>query len=480
MTIGKKYKAMLAWRPSLIGQFLMSILLSLLPLSLVVILFLNALNEQLATTQIIVDGNYKMTKSFNSLKQDLNSLERATRQNWVLKSESLDGLIIDKWIASFETIDDLIMLSNEPDKQKWHSLLTVLQNTKKQLIEENTQNAKLFVPISQLINEQTLWLREQNEQKIAENQQQLEVLQRSFIHWLVALLPLTMLVGGGFLWRISCRLKGLTTVIDKLGQGHWQQTISVQGSAELVELGNKLQWVQAQLHTLEQQKDTFLRHVTHELKTPLASMVEGTDLLRDEIVGSINTEQQAVLALITQSMDRLRTMIDSLLSYNAIRTSKGNLNKVEFELIRRTVNDHFDHRLQARKQTLFWHANVPDDPLPLASELIEMSLIQLISNALKYSANGESVIIDVSQIEGHLHITVSDHGIGIKEHEKSKVFNAFYHTKASQDQSSPGSGLGLTIVKESVEQLSGTIAIEENRPRGCRFIIQIPIQQGVN
>ncbi|MCR2460717.1 two-component sensor histidine kinase, partial [Salmonella enterica] len=87
--------------------------------------------------------------------------------------------------------------------------------------------------------------------------------------------------------------------------GDWQQKIAVQGSAELVELGNKLQWVQAQLHILEQQKDTFLRHVTHELKTPLASMVEGTDLLSDEIVGPITKEQRAVLELISQSMVRL-------------------------------------------------------------------------------------------------------------------------------------------------------------------------------
>lgn len=83
-------------------------------------------------------------------------------------------------------------------------------------------------------------------------------------------------------------------------------------------------------------KDTFLRHVTHELKTPLASMVEGTELLADEIVGPINNEQKAVLGLISQSMVRLRTMIDSLLSYNAIRTSKDNVSEVEFnQLIKR-------------------------------------------------------------------------------------------------------------------------------------------------
>ena len=103
-----KIKQLLNWRPSLIGQFVCSILLSLLPLSLVVILFLNALNKQLAVTQEIVGDNYEITKAFNNLKQDLNSLERATRQNWVLKSESLDSLIANKWQSSLQSIDELI------------------------------------------------------------------------------------------------------------------------------------------------------------------------------------------------------------------------------------------------------------------------------------------------------------------------------------------------------------------------------------
>ena len=65
VTLAKKYRAMLNWRPNLIGQFIISMLLSLLPLSLVVIVFLNALNKQLAVTQLIVSNNYQVTKSFN-------------------------------------------------------------------------------------------------------------------------------------------------------------------------------------------------------------------------------------------------------------------------------------------------------------------------------------------------------------------------------------------------------------------------------
>lgn len=484
-TFARKYIALLAWRPNLIGQFLFSTLLSLLPLSLVVIVFLNALNKQLAATQQIVSDNYQITKSFNNLKQDLNSLERATRQNWVLKSESLDELIVDKWQSSLQSIDELTFISSAGEYiSQWQQLAETLKLAHTQLVVEGKQDAKLFIPVSELISRQTLWLRDKNEQKITQNQRQLKALQESFINWLVALIPLTLLVGGGFLWRISGRLKGLTAVIDKLGQGHWQQKISVQGSAELVELGNKLQWVQEQLHMLEQQKDTFLRHVTHELKTPLASMVEGTDLLTDEIVGPINKEQQAVLELITQSMVRLRAMIDSLLSYNAIRSSKESINELSFNHLIKKINSHFEHRLIAREQQLCWHNDLPDKPLMIAAELIEMILIQLISNGLKFSASGKSVNISLSLLDRKLTLSVADQGAGIKEQEKSQIFAAFYQGKNAKDITDQGSGLGLTIVKESVEQLMGTLRVEHNEPQGCLFVIQIPIpsnkNQGVN
>ena len=260
---------------------------------------------------------------------------------------------------------------------QWQRLSKTLQAAHVQLVEEKKEQAELFVPISDLMAELTLWLRDKNETQITDNKNELTSLQTSFINWLVALIPLTLIVGGGFLWRISGRLKGLTSIIDKLGQGHWQQKISVKGSAELVELGNKLQWVQEQLHVLEQQKDTFLRHVTHELKTPLASMVEGTDLLTDEIVGPITGEQKAVLELISSINGALRTMIDSLLSYNAIRTSKDSLSEVEFTYLINKINSHFEHRLGAREQAIQWQNHLPNKTLALPSELIEMILIQL-------------------------------------------------------------------------------------------------------
>ncbi|MEH6555452.1 MULTISPECIES: HAMP domain-containing sensor histidine kinase [Pseudoalteromonas] len=473
--MAEKYKALINWRPNLIGQFVISMLLSLLPLSIVVIVFLNVLNKQLAVTQQIVSNNYQVTKSFNVLKQELNSLERATRQNWVLKSDSLDKLIVDKWQSSLQNINELKQLSNnQANTHQWQRLTDTLQTAHTQLVVEARQQAELFVPISEILAELTLWLREENEAKITQNQIKLTNLQASFINWLVALTPLTLLVGGGFLWRISGRLKSLTSVIDKLGQGDWQQKISVQGSAELIELGNKLQWVQAQLHMLEQQKDTFLRHVTHELKTPLASMVEGTELLADEIVGPINNEQKAVLGLISQSMVRLRTMIDSLLSYNAIRTSKDNVSEVEFNQLIKKVNNHFEHRLNAREQSLIWNNSLPNISLSLPRELIEMILIQLISNGLKFSQPNQLVTISLSLENNGLNMQVADEGCGIKEHERDHVFGAFYQGKHTKEISLQGSGLGLTIVKESVEQLHGQLKIEHNKPQGCRFNIVIP------
>ena len=159
----------------------------------------------------------RVYKSFNTLKQELNSLKRATRQNWVLKSESLDKLIVDKWQSSLQSIDELKFVNtNKEYINQWQRLYTTLQTAHVELVEKKQQQAELFVPVSDLVAELTLWLRDKNEAQITNNQKELTSLQASFINWLVALIPLTLIVGGGFLWRISGRLKGLTTVIDTL------------------------------------------------------------------------------------------------------------------------------------------------------------------------------------------------------------------------------------------------------------------------
>ncbi|KKL98820.1 hypothetical protein LCGC14_1820570, partial [marine sediment metagenome] len=96
--------------------------------------------------------------------------------------------------------------------------------------------------------------------------------------------------------------------------------------------------------------------------------------------------------------------------------------------------------------------------------------------------------VDINlSLAGHtLKMIVSDQGTGIQEQEKSHIFSAFYQGKNAKDVIAQGSGLGLTIVKESVEQLMGTLQLEQNEPQGCRFVIQIPTiiptnkNQGVN
>jgi len=177
---------------------------------------------------------------------------------------------------------------------------------------------------------------------------------------------------------------------------------------------------------------------------------------------------------------RLRTMIDSLLSYNAIRTSKDSVSEVEFGNLINKINSHFEHRLTAKQQRLNWHNSITKQPLALPAELIEMTLIQLISNALKFSNTGQSVDVTLALEQKLLTIQVRDEGCGIKEQEKTQIFSAFYQGKHNKDVTLQGSGLGLTIVKESVEQLQGQLSVEHNQPQGCLFTIKIPlINQGV-
>ena len=175
-------------------------------------------------------------------------------------------------------------------------------------------------------------------------------------------------------------------------------------------------------------------------------------------------------------------MIESLLSYNAIRTSKETVTELSFAAIKDKIERHFEHRLVAREQSLFGLNELPKSFLYISIELLEMILIQLTSNAFKFSPEQGCVTIKVTFKHGKLIISVIDQGHGIDDSEKAAVFGAFYQGKNAKQQSEMGSGLGLTIVKETVEQLNGKLSITDNEPQGCVFTAELPIQltQGVN
>lgn len=462
------------WRPSLFTQFFIGVAIMLVPLALVVLVFLQALEKNMHSTQQIVLSSYRNNEASNEIKQLAQSIERATLQNSVLQSEQLEQAIEKQWQKGANLLSGQGQRADDSNlAMRWRALNDTYTQTKERIEQRGKDEklAPLFEPLRKNLNSHGEWLHQYTKERVEHARQSLSDLQQSFIHWLVALVPIVFLLGGGYLWRISSRLKYLSTVIGRLGQGQWQNDIHLTGASELRKLGQKLQWMQQQLQSIEQQKDTFLRHVTHELKTPLASMVEGCNLLQEELVGPINEQQKDVLELISQNTERLKLMIQSLLNYNAIRSRIGVDHYCDIAQLQAQVEGHFKERLQAKSQTIDWHNPQQIAELELDAELVQMMLIQLVSNAIKFSPDGAVIKVDIAQAKGKVQLKVTDQGPGISQHEQSLLFDAFYQGEAAKKSPSRGSGLGLSIVRECAQHLGGEVSIDSAASQGSCFIL---------
>jgi PAS domain S-box-containing protein len=230
------------------------------------------------------------------------------------------------------------------------------------------------------------------------------------------------------------------------------------------------------LRKLDTMKSEFVANVSHELKTPLTSIKAYTEALID-----MATEEQmkAFLKVIDEESDRLLFLINDLLNVSRIQSGKI---KMHYTLIqpRSIVDDILNiSKINSDKHKLVLEI-APDLPdMMLDKEKLKEVMINLISNAIKYSPAGGDVNVRMKMDESNLRIEVQDHGIGIPKEHQPKLFEAFYRVDSSHTASIPGTGLGLTIVKAIVEHHGGRCSLESEVGKGTTFSLLIPARREI-
>ena len=290
------------------------------------------------------------------------------------------------------------------------------------------------------------------------------------------IIPITIIVAGFFIFLITKPLKQLTRKIQILEQGNFEQKIVLKGSPEIREIADALEVMRTRLQALELQKSSFIRHISHELKTPLAAIREGTELLYDNSVGQLNADQQEVCHIIKNSVKRLQRLIEDLLDFNIVldSTSLQDSEKVELSLL---VNNILDERkLDIKRKQLKIKQSL--DAIFLHSNVKQLSVIldNLLSNAIKYSPINGTITFHSVLKGNQLILKISDQGPGIKAGLQGKIFDAFYQGPAPENNQIKGSGLGLTIVKELLMRLNGSINISSDTqsPSGTSVSMRLP------
>ena len=237
----------------------------------------------------------------------------------------------------------------------------------------------------------------------------------------------------------------------------------------------------AQLYQQAQQairaREEFLSIASHELKTPLTTLKGSTQLLARQLRQPVldRDRLQGYTQRFQQQLERMETLVADLLDASRVQQGRLELRREHCDL--RALADEVLARFEHAAERTEHHQLVLEAPEPVLVVVdpsrIDQVLVNLVSNALKYSAQGGEVRLGIAQQNGRVVITVRDQGVGISAADQEQLFHPFVRSEAIRGSVS-GTGLGLYITRQIVEQHGGMITVESEPGRGSCFTIRLP------
>jgi len=235
-----------------------------------------------------------------------------------------------------------------------------------------------------------------------------------------------------------------------------------------------------QLTALDRQKTDFMATVSHELRTPLTSINGYLELLQDGDYGDLTSSQRGALDIIGRNAHRLRGLIEDLLVLNKIEVTglQSSTEEVEVVSLVAGVADLLRPVADAAGVSLVVDAVDPELTIRVDRGQLERSLINLGSNAVKFTPAGGRATIAAKQVGGRVVITVTDTGIGIPEKDLPDLFDRFFRASNATAAAIPGTGLGLAIVRAIVEGHGGELQVDSVEDQGTVMTVVLPAGNG--
>lgn len=268
-------------------------------------------------------------------------------------------------------------------------------------------------------------------------------------------------------------LKRLENAIVGLGENRLDQVIAIKGPADLALVGQRLNWLRLRLVELDADKSRFLRHISHELKTPLASLREGVSLLEDGVAGPLSHDQREIAQILRHNTGALQGQIEDLLRFNTAAFEARQLHRQTVDLLQLMEEQVDAQRLQWRARDL--SVSVVGEPLKMEvdPEKIGTALANLLSNAIRHSPLRGLIRLELSRLPGLARIDIHDQGSGVALADRERIFEPFYRGERQPADGVRGSGIGLSIVHEYIAAHGGRIVLLPDQP-GAHFRIELP------
>ena len=467
---------------SLTGLMLLGLALLALPLLVAIVTAaLQFRTLSIAGQKIIIEGVTSARES-QRLFSEIDSLERTARLYDVLDDPKLLQSYQHEDSQLTATRRELTVHASAATRATLQQLAAVQQKIRTRVLTTppGTQAANaaglgtLFATLGGLVDRTAQESNQHIDTEMASLRRMTEEARERLFWQAALLLPLTLLAIYLLTLMVGRPLRQIDRAIRDLGHGSLHEPIAVNGPHDLERLGKQLEWLRQRLLELNEERDRFLRHMSHELKTPLANIREGTDLLMDGAVGELDAGQREVMAILRDNGLQLQRMIENLLSFSAWQTSSVGLEPSEFRLrpLVKQVLETQQLTVLAQRMRL----DVQVDDVTLVADRAKMRLIleNLVSNAVKYSPKGGTLHMRALTSGTQLIIDVADNGPGIPKEDRENVFRAFYTGRAAAGISVKGTGIGLSVVLEFVTAHGGTVQIVDGEFPGAHFRIRMP------
>jgi len=308
----------------------------------------------------------------------------------------------------------------------------------------------------------------------------------------VAALLLATLISGFLVRSISDALGRLEAGTREVANGNFAYRLDIRRNDEFARLARDFNVMTRRLGELDQMKRDFLSKVSHDLKTPLASIREATRLLLEEVPGPLTDRQRRLLDLNHQSAERLSAMIAKILELSAMEAGVLDLDVGSHDLVALIHETLEEMGPAARERGIALSGPADDAPIVVEcdGERVRRVLVNLVENAIKFSPAGAKVDVaarflaerpaDVPPARwkridprGAL-ITVADEGPGIPDPEKEQIFERFFQSETGRRVHGRGVGLGLTICREIVDAHNGALWVSDRPGGGSIFSVLLP------
>ncbi len=247
---------------------------------------------------------------------------------------------------------------------------------------------------------------------------------------------------------------------------------------EVRKINEELQHINTELERSNEIKSEFLSNTSHELKTPLTSIIANTEILEYEMCGPVNEEQRNVLANINRNCQHLLDMISRLLDFARLEEGHATLRyeRVDMRTLVEAVVDTARPLAGDGGRRIVGHVDERLGPCFLDGEKIYRILLNLVENAIKFSRDGK-IQVEAELVGGEVEGRVTDKGIGIPEDKLTEIFEAFRQVEPSQTRAYQGVGLGLAICKQLVEMHGGRIWADSKLGEGTVMRFRVPYHE---